>query len=136
MWGFRTPKHRLKSGFCFKLFLSLEHRFRFNGVKMIQAILDDFEHMLNDYVPPKRHLLFIPESRQGPFTSSKLYLKVQEFFQEASLNPVYHIVFVSHVLGASPEKLSEKVPGYRVLGKMAFGRQCNGKDFEACFRLS
>lgn len=82
------------------------------------------ERVLNDYVPPKRHLLLIPESRQQPFTRSKLYAKVQEFFQETSLNPKYHIVFVSHVFGACPEELAEEqVPNFKLRGKWSLDEE-------------
>jgi len=80
-------------------------------------VLEFIERVLNDYTPPKRNLLLIPESHEKPFTQSKLYLKVREFLHEVSLNPEYHIVFVSNVLGACPEELTEeKPPCFKLVG--------------------
>jgi predicted RNA-binding protein len=76
------------------------------------------KRVLNDYSPPKRGLLLIPESHQRPLTRSKLYLKVREFLQEASLDSKFHIVFISNVVGACPEELAEeKVPNFKLLGR-------------------
>ena len=79
-------------------------------------VLEFIERVQNDYTPPKRNLLLLPESHEKPFTQSKLYLKVREFLQEASLNPKYHIVFISNVLGVCPEELAEEAPSFKLVG--------------------
>jgi len=81
-------------------------------------VLEFIERVQNDCTPSKRNLLLLPESHEKPLTQSKLYLKVREFLQEASLAPKYHIVFVSNVLGVCPEEFAEEeAPSFKLVGR-------------------
>lgn len=67
-------------------------------------VLNFIEDVMNDYMPDKPYLLFIPEAIHKPLTKSRLYKKVKDFLRDNAFGAKFHVVFISNVLGICPEE--------------------------------
>ncbi|MDI6917661.1 MAG: DUF5591 domain-containing protein [Thermoplasmatales archaeon] len=80
----------------------------------VQGFIED---VMNDYMPDKPYLLFIPEAIHKPLTKSRLYKKVNGFLRNNAFGAKCHVVFISNVLGVCPEDYAIKeVSNFKLFG--------------------